>query len=75
MCNGVENVEISKFDNKCLELSFIIYFIEFSVKNNLDWYSLIVMLRTFETIDISGYISVFFLIYVKFGTIGIISKR
>ena len=44
MCNGVENVEISKFDDKCLELSFIIYFIEFSIKNNLDWYSTIVIL-------------------------------
>ena len=36
--NGVENDEFSEFVEKCLELSFLIYFIEFSVKNNVDWY-------------------------------------
>ena len=36
MCNEVYNVEISKFDFKCLEFGFLMYFIEFSVKNNVD---------------------------------------
>ena len=39
----VEKNEISKFDEKCLELIFLISSIEFSVKNNVDWCSQIVI--------------------------------
>ena len=48
MYNNVENVEISKFDDKCLELSFLTYFIDFSIKHNIDWYSPLVILVNFQ---------------------------
>ena len=42
--NGVENDEFPEFVQKCLELSFLMHFIEFSVKNNVDSYSQIFIL-------------------------------
>ena len=37
--NEVENDEFSEFVEKCLELSFLMYFIEFSVKNTVELHS------------------------------------